>query len=131
MTRMMMRMSVPMPMYMERGSPPLGGSGPRYPARARSMRRDGPALGVDRPPLGLPADHPARHRPRVEARAAERLRGHERPPTHPAHEDQRPRGIQAPGLLAQLRHRDVARAGDPAGLPLVGLADVDDLGVAV
>jgi hypothetical protein len=54
-------------------------------------------------------------------------RGHHRARADAAVEDDRPVGVERRGLARQRRQLDVARAGDVAGLTLVGLAHVDYL----
>ena len=129
---MMMRMSVPMPMYIWRISF-SSGTGPSYPGgrvRTRQCGATTPPSGAIGPVLGGPPLHPARHRAGAVARPAEGLRGHERAGADPADEDEGPLAVQRAGALAELRERDVGGAGDVPGLALVGLADVDDLGAA-
>jgi hypothetical protein len=88
-------------------------------------------VGLEREALRVPLDQPAGHRRRVEARLGERVGRHRRAAAGPAVEDDGAAGVERVGLRGDLAQRDVARAGDVAGLPLVVLAHVDELHVAL
>src|SRR6185312_6114675 len=132
MIRMMIRTSAPMPIYMPT---PSGGYARAVPVRMERHAPDGAsvvgdvaAVGRQRAALVGPLLDPAGHRVRVEARGPQRLRGHERAAADPAHEDHRALGVELGGARGELCELDVARSGHVAGLALVVLAHVDDLG---
>src|SRR5690242_4673691 len=90
-----------------------------------------PTFGLERQPLRVPFQQSSGHRVRVVARLPKRVRGHGRPSTYPAVEDDRRLAMDRVRLRGDLTELEVPRARYPALVPLVGLADVDQLHLAL
>src|SRR3954462_6613797 len=90
-----------------------------------------PTVGVERQPLRVPFQQSSGHRVRVVARLPKRVRGHRRPSAHPAVEDDRCLTLDRVRLRGDLTELQVPRTRDPPLVPLVGLADVDQLNLAL
>jgi hypothetical protein len=103
-------------------------------ARSASVEKragDLAALGLDRPARLHPCLEAAGEVVGVEAGLAEGLGGEEGPAAGAAAEDDRAVAVELGGPARQLLEGDVGGAGDAARLPLVALADVDELGAVV
>src|SRR3954454_8023225 len=96
-----------------------------------SMVCDVGALGLERKPLARPALDPAAEVIRVPPGGAECLHGHRGSHSHPALEHDRAVGRDRVCARCKPLELDVRRTGDPARLPLVRLAHVDQEDVAL
>src|SRR5215218_9455093 len=99
--------------------------------RMRSVVGDRAVLGLERAALAGPGLEAAGQRVGLIAAATEGVGGHRRAGADPAVEDDRALLVDRGRLRGDLAEHDVARAADPAGVPLVVLAYVDDLRVLV
>jgi hypothetical protein len=92
---------------------------------------DRAVLGLERAALAGPCLEPAVERIGVVAPAAEGVGRHRGARADAAVEDDRPLPVDRRRLRGDLAEHDVARAADPAGVPLLVLAHVDQLRVLV
>src|SRR5215210_8522168 len=95
--------------------------------RMRSVVGDRAVFGLERASFGGPGLEAAGERVGVVAAAPEGVGGHRRAGADAAVEDDRPLLVDRGRLRGDLAEHDVARPADPAGVPLLVLADVDQL----
>src|SRR6516165_9225687 len=90
-----------------------------------------PVFGRERPALARPSLQAADHRVGLKARAAKRFGGHLRAVAHPAVEHDWTVALDGVRLRGQGGQLDVTAFRDVTGLPLMGLAHVDQLRTGV